>query len=217
MGTRHLTCVVYQGRFVVAQYGRCDGYPDGQGLTLVNFLRTPPNIQRLQNGLQHIYEPSYEEVYRVKGQIAEFMRSNADIWLAFVARPSADSPLRLPCGLCPSLSRDTGAGILEVISQATADNKVPVILDLPFINNTWDCEWAYVVDLDKAVLEVFCGAEEKKSFHRFKDVGGDQSTVPICISSFDFSELQTLSESDFLSRVGHDQGQTMVWRYKQVV
>jgi len=46
----------------------------------------------------------------------------------------------------PSLSRDTGAEILEIIAQATAQKHVPVVLELSFANDG-RCEWAYVVDL----------------------------------------------------------------------
>ncbi len=38
-GTRNLTCVVVGGEYKVAQYGQWDGYPSGQGLTALNFLR----------------------------------------------------------------------------------------------------------------------------------------------------------------------------------
>ena len=38
MGTRNLTCVVKNGEFVVAQYGQWDGYPDGNGFKILEFL-----------------------------------------------------------------------------------------------------------------------------------------------------------------------------------
>jgi len=58
MGTRNLICVFYKGHFVVAQYGSYDGYPDGQGIAVVKFLRRPGNIQRLKDRLEHTYEQS---------------------------------------------------------------------------------------------------------------------------------------------------------------
>ncbi len=39
MGTRNLTCVYLDGKCKVAQYGQWDGYPEGQGVTCLNFLR----------------------------------------------------------------------------------------------------------------------------------------------------------------------------------
>ena len=35
MGTRHITTVVAEGEFVVAQYGQWDGYPTGAGNDIV--------------------------------------------------------------------------------------------------------------------------------------------------------------------------------------
>ena len=38
MGTRHLTIVVSEGQYKVAQYGQWDGYPTGQGKTVTRFI-----------------------------------------------------------------------------------------------------------------------------------------------------------------------------------
>lgn len=40
MGTRHLTAVFVDGEYKVAQYGQWDGYPEGQGLTCLEFARS---------------------------------------------------------------------------------------------------------------------------------------------------------------------------------
>jgi hypothetical protein len=40
MGTRHLTMVVSNNETKVAQYGQWDGYPEGQGVTILTFLRS---------------------------------------------------------------------------------------------------------------------------------------------------------------------------------
>ena len=39
MGTRNLTIVHKNGEYKVAQYGQWDGYPEGLGATLLNFLK----------------------------------------------------------------------------------------------------------------------------------------------------------------------------------
>ena len=39
MGTRNATIVIKDNKTKVAQYGQWDGYPSGQGLTALNFLR----------------------------------------------------------------------------------------------------------------------------------------------------------------------------------
>ena len=38
MGTRHITAVVSEGEFVVAQYGQWDGYPTGAGNDIVAII-----------------------------------------------------------------------------------------------------------------------------------------------------------------------------------
>ena len=39
MGTRHLIAVQKDGEYKVAQYGQWDGYPEGQGVRVLEFLR----------------------------------------------------------------------------------------------------------------------------------------------------------------------------------
>lgn len=38
MGTRNLTVVINNGKPCIAQYGQWDGYPQGQGYTIFDFL-----------------------------------------------------------------------------------------------------------------------------------------------------------------------------------
>ena len=199
MGTRHLICVFYNGRFVVAQYGQWDG--DQQGARLVKFLRMPDNIQRLKDGLSHTYEASEEETVAAEKQLNElpvFESWDFADW-------TQDTTKKLPSNLCPSLCASTGAAILEVISRAEAERKVPISLELSFANDGLFCEFAFVVDLDKEVLEVFIGCEKKTPNHRFGDVGENDNTVPSFISSFTFSKLQSMrSEEEFVSQVNKD-------------
>ena len=55
MGTSSLICVFYNSKFVIAQFVPCDGYPEGQGVEILKFLRCPGNIGGLKNGLQYTY------------------------------------------------------------------------------------------------------------------------------------------------------------------
>lgn len=48
MGTRHLIAVMVGGKYKVAQYGQWDGYPTGQGMTVLAFLRDPANVVALR-------------------------------------------------------------------------------------------------------------------------------------------------------------------------
>ena len=52
VGTRHITAVVSEGQFVVAQYGQWDGYPTGAGNDIVAIISG--KIDQLKASLKHI-------------------------------------------------------------------------------------------------------------------------------------------------------------------
>lgn len=186
MGTRHLIFIYYQGRFAIAQYGQWDGYPEGQGFTILAFIRDPTNITRLKEGLNHIHTPTDTELEQLYKEIDVPDENGIHFWGSDVLKKA-----------WPSLSRDAGAKILEIIAQATAEKRVPVVLDSDFVYDGLFCEWAYVIDLDDKVLEVFQSTETKResSSQRFKDVEGKGGgRVPALIKSFSFSELPATNE-----------------------
>jgi hypothetical protein len=198
MGTRSLICVFYKGRFVIAQYTQFDGYPQdqGQGMKILNFLLDPSNIERLKGGLQHVVTLSQES----RQQLEDGVRQDIE------ARPRSPGPdVYFSKDTCNSeefwlsLSPLTGAGILEIAAQATAEKPVPVDLALEFANDWLFCEWAYVVDLDDGVFEVFAAAEpkDKTVSKRFNDIGGKGDMVPALVHSFSFTQLPT-TEDEFM-------------------
>lgn len=54
MGTRNLTVVVKDGEYKVAQYGQWDGYPTGQGATVVYFLMNEYDPEKFDQALKKI-------------------------------------------------------------------------------------------------------------------------------------------------------------------
>jgi hypothetical protein len=125
MGTRGLTKVIKNDKVVVAQYGQWDHYPSGQGLTALRFLRDEANVEKLDKGLYWLYEIDSKDVGELVDRIGEER---------FVK-------------VYPSLIRDTGAEILEII--ANAKGALPILLDTDFENDELFCEGVFTVDLDK--------------------------------------------------------------------
>jgi hypothetical protein len=183
---------------------------------IVKFLSVARNIDNLKTGLEnHIYEPTEEELNAIWAE--------CDAWDE--NRRAQDLPYEPNMyglhQLYPSMARGTSAGILGIIARAglpkeedgaegspeagaeeMPEKKIPVQLELDFANSGLFCEWAYVVDLDKEVFEVYGGSEKKHDDHRFKDVGGEQATVPAFYCSFDFREIYLMeSTQEFIDKV----------------
>lgn len=196
MGTRSLICIIQGGDFVVAQYSEFDGYPEGQGLKILSFLQDESNIVQLKDAIDRIYCPTEVELERMYQSIQELDQ----IVLEESLEPDnfkdissfGKSPLTRNW---PSLSPEAGARILTIIAQPTLEYNdkwgVPVVKQLEFANNTLFCEWAYVVDLDEEVFEVYGGSQKKSewSCNRFDNVGDENDTVPKLIKSFHFDHL----------------------------
>jgi len=197
MGTRNLTCVYHKGRFVIVQYCQWDGYPEGQGQVILMFLRESGNIERLKEGLQYLITLTEEGMKQLENAIQHDLESQPTYIEDDICMTVGDKIV----SLWPSLSRDTGAKILEIVAHATAEKRVPIFHDLGFANS-FTCEWAYIVDLDQNTFQVFAGIENKQEAPttRFSDVGGEDDTVPILIQSFSLSQLPA-TEEEFIDAI----------------
>lgn len=143
MGTRHVTCVIQGGDFRVAQYGQWDGYPEGQGKTILSFL-AKADMNQFRDKVQQccwLDEEKYDKRYKALG-FAENGITNMD-------------EAEIYKGAFPYLNRDLGAKILTEIYHAT--DTVELRDNSSFAHDSLMCEWAYVVDLDRNVLEVYSG------------------------------------------------------------
>lgn len=130
MGTRNLTAVMLDGEYKVAQYGQWDGYPSGQGATVLLFCR-----ELLKNN-----RALFEEKLRAARWIDdEEVVELGERW-----------KMRFP-----HLSRDICAKILNTV--LTEPNGIVLQNNIAFAGESLFCEFAYVIDLDKNTLEVFTG------------------------------------------------------------
>lgn len=174
MGTRNLTCVVLNGEYKVAQYGQWDGYPSGQGITALKFLR---DLDR--------------DSFVAKVAAAR--------WITDEEAEALGSRWKETHG---HLSRDHGAKILKLVTDADAGIQLGNGLD--FAADSLFCEWAYVIDLDKNTFEVFKGFNEQPlaEGERFAFLSGkaEREYTPVRhVHTFNLGALPT--DEEFLAQV----------------
>lgn len=142
MGTRNLTIVRLDNKTRVAQYGQWDGYLHGAGSTVFDTLTYPGSVEQLRKAVQNVSWISDEEYLEAKESVGidpEAVFVTWDEGKKFEAR-------------YPELGRDIGAGILQHIIDHPYGVKVD---NAESFASSPDCEYAYVVDLDRNVLEVY--------------------------------------------------------------
>ena len=175
MGTRNMTFVVESGEYRVAQYGQWDGYPSGQGLNIVDFMREQDNRDQLRRGLgltrlliemDKNSDQEHPDVILIK---AYNDACPGAIWVDWPEQgPGAKRMVENPdkrTGLQKHwfekfISRDIGSEILKEIAalnEGENNGLVPLRNETSFAADSLFCEWAYAIDFDRNVLEVYRG------------------------------------------------------------
>jgi hypothetical protein len=149
MGTRNLTMVVSNSETRIAQYGQWDGYPSGQGITALEFLRGV-NIADFKKRVDELNWLSQDDENRI---------DETPNWAT----------------VYPYLSRDMAAGILEYVMNKDV---VGLMNKELFAGDGLFCEWGYVVDLDKNTFEVYKGFGHSvlDKSERFAHLGGKKTS-----------------------------------------
>ena len=171
MGTRGITKVIVNGEAIVAQYGQWDHYPSGQGMTALNFLTAPGNVEKLRNNIGLIYYPSDEEQQEISSKYSK------DGWMTMEQGKQFAEDY-------PSLTRDTGAEILHVIANAT--QPIPISRDLEFEDDRLFCEGVCEINLDNNTFTT--------KFNRYENPN-DQDVLTLT-----FDELATTTGEEYLER-----------------
>jgi hypothetical protein len=127
----------------VCQYGQWDHYPTGQGEDIVSFIRKKMDKKVFKKKVSELRTMTDEDVKKCW----EDCGAGDSDWVSC----DVSDKLRITF---PQLSRDTGSGILAMIQNGAVTS---VKNSADFANDSLFCEWAYVVDLDKNVLEVYRG------------------------------------------------------------
>jgi hypothetical protein len=170
MGTRNLTMVISNGETKVAQYGQWDGYPSGNGVIVLEFL-TSTNLEEFKNKLNKVFFMNGSKEKEIKKWMKSVGCENG--WMNM-------DQSKLYQEKYPYLTRDNGAKILEMIMEGEED-EIWITDSTDFAGDSLFCEWAYLVDLDKNILEVYEGFnkdfEDGKHFRTFKDI---KQLVELC-------------------------------------
>ena len=64
MGTRHLICAISDDEYRIAQYGQWDGYPEGQGAAILEFLKSPM-VEQLRKNLERCSWITNDEYHKL--------------------------------------------------------------------------------------------------------------------------------------------------------
>lgn len=173
MGTRNLTCVAIDGELKVAQYGQFDGYPSVGGVECLEFLRSFD-----------------KEVFKSKVRASRFFTNEA---LTLIYEQCGNSEKFLK--EYPQFDRSLGRDILKLIE--TSPDGILLKNDLDFAKDSLFCEWAYVIDLDNDVLEVYTGFNKDplSESERFYSPDSENGYYPIrLVEKFDINNLPTNKE-----------------------
>lgn len=174
MGTRHLIAVQLNGSYKIAQYGQWDGHPSGQGTEILEFISDPAKLSLLKESAAKCTFLSTEEMEAI---------SKDRNW------PQTH----------PYLSRDAGAKVMEMVTEAGG---LALKNSLPFAGDSVFCEFAYVVDFDKNTFDVLKGFNKSplakgERFHGVEGLEKSDGHYPVCLlKSFPLDALPT--EEDFL-------------------
>lgn len=149
MGTRNLTCVVVNNEYKIAQYGQWDGYPTGQGKTIVDFIKKKYNKEKFLKALEKVSFVTLEEVQEA------YVKAGVPKGEQYVSSEQVKKFEEI----LPAINRDLGALILEMVQEG-AVNKLQN--ESEFGKDSLFCEYAYVLDLDRDILEVYKGFNTKQ-------------------------------------------------------
>ena len=193
MGTRNLTMVISNGETKVAQYGQWDGYPSGQGAHVLKFIKK-------------VSIKKFKEVLKRTKFVDKKQQKVIDKWFKSIG--CEDGWMTIDQSVLyhkkfPLLSRNNGAQVLFLLMKLS--NDILWLQDSAgFAGDSLFCEWAYVLDLDKRVLEIYTGfnkspVDENSRFGKLPESDNDYAQVQLLVK-YTFAELKKMTEKDFVKK-----------------
>lgn len=188
MGTRHLIAVQLDGEYKIAQYGQWDGYPEGQGMTTLHFLRSMDE-DKFKSALRNSSFISDDELMALWKQYGA--DDDGMVSLSDADRMKKDHP---------EYSRDTSADILQMVQEHPEGMKLHN--QIGFAANGLFCEWDWVIDLDKRTFEGYRGfgsepLTEQDRFYFLRDLEQNGYGGVKLAAEWSLDRLPT--DEDFLS------------------
>lgn len=190
--------VIKDSEVKVAQYGQWDGYPSGQGATILAFLQ---KILSLKTGISKFEKQlkkcrfTNENDEKIRNEkLVAIGSSNGWMTMEQAEQYRQDFPLD---------TRDLGGQILEEIYNWKGEE---IVLNdqREFVKDSLFCEFAYVIDMDKKVLECYKGFNrsplpEGERFYE-KDYKPEKEYYPVkLMKKFTFAAVTKLTEKRFCS------------------
>ncbi len=164
MGTRNLIRVIINGETKIAQYGQWDGYPEGQGKTILEFISVKDNVDKLRNSLKRVRFLSSE------GEDKSFVDSyneNAPNWSSDPDNRTSEQKAWFKT----YQSRDIAGDILANV--ANSDDVVILLTDNSGFEEEGSCEWSYIVNLDTNTFHVWDKKYDMESLPSVDDILDD--------------------------------------------
>lgn len=187
MGTRHMVGVVLDGDFKVAQYGQWDGYPSGVGADIVTFCKDV-DYETFKDKLRSVRFCTDEDRKEIQERWNSIGAGEGG-WVTMEQAREFNSEPKFY-----ALSRDVSAGVLNMIMN---DQVEFLSDDRDFPKDSLSCEWAYVIDLDRHMLEVYEGFQKttpKKGRWAGNEGFSDGYMACTLIAEYRLDELPTVDE-----------------------
>ena len=190
MGTRNLTMVISGGKTRIAQYGQWDGYPEGQGVNIYDFLKEA-DLDEFRKKLETTAFVDEDKEREIDNYLKKLGSENGWMNMEQAEKYKKKYPL---------LSRDVCGDILKLLYRSK--NSINWVNNSEsFAADSLFCEWAYVVDMDNMKFEVYKGyntepLQEGERFYYLTEERDNPDYYPVkFLTSFDLTNLPSSSDA----------------------